>query len=588
MATLAVWTFRLDLLQQATTRLFDRWGWGPASLVVWSIDLAGLHVHDISLFGGAIRVKDLALSYNAFQLISGNINQATITGARVTIGMTDDGLTVAGAPFSVSSSADSSSPMGGFRIDAVRIVDARVAIESPTGPLEATFSTDLAFSGADTSSTALAMDFAVPLAGATRTLHIVAPTLALSPADGGLRLRFDQAAMEVRDFPWNVDDLSGEIFWRSGRLTARLTSSRMTSTETPALIVPVQVTGDSTMDGSRIDFAVHAIAQSPSGDSSVQVDLTGHHDRNASMGRSTVTVGPIVFKTGGVQPRDIFPALAGTLPALSGSAALSGSLAWREDTVSPNLVLRLANATYEPEGVRLSQISGDIAISGLWPPVTRPNQVLTGLVEAGGLPPMKTTLAFQLLPKPALSIEAIRMDVAGGQISTSPFIVDPVRPALDTVIAFSQVDLAEFFKLVGVGGLDGSGRLDGTIPVKVTPGATVIRDGHLAASGSGVIRLDSGALPKQLTDAGESMTLVLQALADFHYDSLIIDLAGEAAGDGTIMLKLRGNNPGLLDGRPFHINISLQSNFDRLIDIALRSMEAAQTLLRRTVGSMRR
>ena len=51
--------------------------------------------------------------------------------------------------------------------------------------------------------------------------------------------------------------------------------------------------------------------------------------------------------------------------------------------------------------------------------------------------------------------------------------------------------------------------------------------------------LDSGALPKQITEAGESMTLVLQALADFHYDTLTVDLDGAAAGDGTVLLKLR-------------------------------------------------
>ena len=83
------------------------------------------------------------------------------------------------------------------------------------------------------------------------------------------------------------------------------------------------------------------------------------------------------------------------------------------------------------------------------------------------------------------------------------------------------------------------------------------------------------------------MTLVLQALADFHYDSMTSDLAGEAAGDGTVFLKLQGKNPNLLDGRAFHINIRFESNFDRLVDIVLRSMEAAQTLLRRTTGSAR-
>jgi hypothetical protein len=483
---------------------------------------------------------------------------------------------------------DGSSPTGGFRIDAIRIEDAQVAIETSTGPLEARFSTDLTFSGADTSGTALAVDIVVPLAGAPRAVRIVAPTLALSPADGGLRLRFGQVAIQPRDLPWDVADLRGEIVWKSDRLTARIESSRVSSTETPSVIVPFQLTGDATMAGSRIDFVLHAMAAAPSGAGSVLLDMTGSHDRLAGTGGSSVTVAPIVFKSGGMQPRDLFPGRTDLRLAVSGSAALSGSFAWRLGIITPNLVLRLADVAYEADSSRFSKVQGEIAISGLWPLATRPNQVLTGLVEAGGMSPIKTRLAFQLLPKPALRVEAIRMDFVGGQISTSPFVIDPVRPTIDTVMAFRQVDLAEVFKLVGVDGLDGSGRLDGTIPIKVTPGAVVIRDGTLASSGAGVIRLNSGTLPKQITDAGEAMTLVLQALADFHYDSLVIDLAAEAAGDGTVMLKLQGNNPALLDGRPFHLNISLQSNFDRLIDIALRSMEAAQALLRQTTGSARR
>ncbi len=588
LASLTVWTWRLEVSRLTATRLLDRWGLGPVSLNVGAIGFYGLRVRDISLLGGAIRVEELTLAYDPFRLIGGVVDHATIGKARVTVGMADGGLLIGRSRFDVAGSADGASPMGAYRIGAIRIDDAQVTIETPTGPVEARFSTDLAFSDVDTSGTALAVDLVMPLAGAARAVRIVVPTLALSPADGGLRLRFSQVAVQPRDVPWAVADLAGEVVWQTDRMTARLISSRVSSTGTPAVIVPFEVTGEASMVGSRIDFGLHALSAASSGAGGVRLDMIGSHDRLADTGRSKVEVAPIIFQAGGTQPRDFFPTLADSLRVVSGSAALSGTVAWRQGAISPNLVLRLADVAYEPDSVRVSNVSGDIAIAGLWPVLTRPNQVLTGLVEAGGLPPIKTTLAFQLLPKPALRVEAIRMDFVGGRIATSPFTIDPARPSVDTVLAFHQVDLAEFFKLVGVDGLTGSGRLDGTIPMKVAPGAVAIVDGHLSSTGAGVIRFDSFALPKQITDAGESMTLVLQALADFHYDSLVIALSGQAAGDGTVLLKLQGNNPALLDGRPFHININLQSNFDRLVDIALRSMEAAQALLRRTTGSARR
>ena len=360
----------------------------------------------------------------------------------------------------------------------------------------------------------------------------------------------------------------------------------MTSTDSPVVVSPVHLTAEASIDGPRIAFTVVGAIQPPSG--TLRIEAAGHHDRTSGKGTSTITAGPVVFRAGGPRPQDLFPILAGAMPDLSGSVGLSGSMSWDGAVLTPALVLRLADGVYEPKGVRLSGIRSDIALSGLWPVATRPKQVITGTVEAGGLPAIRATLTFQLLPKPALRIESSRMEFLGGRITTSPFVVDPAKPNLDTTIALHQVDLGEFFKLVGVDGLGGAGRLDGTIPLSVGPSTVVIRDGHLAATEPGVIRLDSGALPKQITEAGESMTLVLQALADFHYDTLTVDLAGAAAGDGTVLLKLQGKNPNLLDGRPFHINIRLESNFDRLVDIALRSMEAAQALLRRTTGSARR
>ena len=56
-------------------------------------------------------------------------------------------------------------------------------------------------------------------------------------------------------------------------------------------------------------------------------------------------------------------------------------------------------------------------------------------------------------------------------------------------------------------------------------------------------------------------------------------------GEGTIALRLHGRNPPVLEGQAFNLNVTLESNFDRLIDLALRSMAAAQELLRQTAGS---
>ena len=582
------WTFHLNLVRLTATRLLDRWGLGPVELTVSRMDLFGLRAHDISLYGGAIRVAEFTLAYDPLRLTAGVVDRAEIARLQIAMAVAGDEITVGGASLRFATSPDGASPFGNFRIGAIKVVEAHVAFDSPTGRLEATFSTDLALSGAEIRNTSFAVDLTVPIAGAIHTMHIVAPELALSPTDaGGLRLLFDKVTVRPKDIPWTVDDLGGEVLWQADRLSAKVGSSHVSNTQNPAFIAPLKLTGDATMVGSKIDFAMHVEAEALGAKGRISLDAKGGHDRSSGNGRSNITAAPVMFQARGLQPHDFFPAIGDALHGLTGSVALLGAVTWRDAVLSPGLIVRLADVAFEPESGRLSKIHGDIKFAGFSPLATAPSQVLNGIVEAGSLPPSNATLIFQLLPKPALSVEGMRMNLVGGEISASPFIIDPARLVLDTVIAFRQVDLAEFFKLVSIDGLSGSGHLDGHIPLTVARGNVVIRDGKLSASGPGVLQLRSDALPKQITDAGESMTLVLQALADFHYDTLVIDLAGSPAADGMIALRLQGHNPALLDGRPINLNIKLESNFDRLVDLALRSMTAAQELLRRTAGSTR-
>ena len=582
-----LWTYHLHLSRIVATRLLDRSGLGPVGLTVSRMDLFGLAAHDISLYGGAIRVADLTLAYDPVRLAAGVVEQAEITGLQVTMAAAGGDITVGGVPIRFATSPGEASPIGYFRANVIKIVDAHVAFDGLTGPVNATFSTDLAFSGADIRNASVVMDLTVPLAGA-QTMHIVAPELALSSQDGGgLRLLFEKMTIRPKDLPWVVDDFGGEILWRADERLAKISSGRLSSTRSPPSLVPFRINGDATIRSSQIDFALHAVGESLGARGKINLDAIGGHDRTSGIGRSSVTVAPVVLHADGLQPKDFFPAIGRALPGLTGSAALSGAVTWRGATVSPAFVLRLADVAYEPDGARLSNIHGDIEFIGLWPVTTAPSQVLNGTVEAGGLAPSNATLTFHLLPKPALGVESMRIDFAGGQITASPFIIDPTRPNFETVIGLRQIDLAAVLKLVGVDGLSGSGHVNGTIPLAISARKVVIREGKLAASGPGVLQLRSDVLPKQITDVGESMTLMLQVLADFRYDTLAMDFAESHAGDGTITLRLQGRNPAVLDGRAFNLNITFESNFDRLIGLALRSMAIAQELLRQTTGSTR-
>jgi hypothetical protein len=585
---LSLWAGRLELFRLVAVRLLDRQGMGPTQMTVARLGWSGLEVRDVSLYGGALRAADVSMAYDPGRLSEGIVDRLEVGGLRVAMEVAGRQIRLGGVPLPRAGSSPGKSVLPRWRIDALKATDAKVVLVSPAGRVEATFSTDLALSDAGIRGASFAADISAPVAGATRVMRVRAPVLDLSAPDGdGLRLRLDNAGIKFVETPWLVDRLGGEVLWRGDRLLAKVTSGRVRDQRTPAVIVPVDVTGEAVLAGARLDFTLRAMAEAQGGKGRASVTAIGHHDSASGAGLLRVSAPPVMFRANGLQLKDFLPATARDLTGLGGSVGLSGAVSWQGTVLSPALVVRLAELAYEGKGVRLSNFHGDIRLAGLWPLATEPGQVLTGTVEAGGMPPADATLTFQLLPAPALHVQSMRMSGVGGQISASPMVIDPGRPDIRTTVSFRQIDLGQMVDFLGFEGLRGTGRLDGQVPLTISGGRVLVHDGRLEASGPGVLQLRSDALPKQVTDAGESMTLALRALEDFHYDTLTLELARGAAGDGTITLRLQGNNPAVLDGRAFNINIKLESNFDRLVDLALQSMTAARELLRGVEGSTR-
>ena len=589
-ACASLWIYRFDLARMTAGRLLAQSGLRAATFTIDRLDLSGLQVRNVAFNDGAIGIDELTLTYTPMGLASGLVDAATIQRPRLAVVSTSKGITVGGVALPIEPAADVSTAAApiGWRIAMIKLVDAEISIDTPTGPMRAVFSTDLSLSGTDIQRAGLSLDISAPIGGANQFLHVTAPSLALTSRDGGVTLSFAQADVAPKSFPWTLQDLGGEIIWRPDALIAKLTSGRLNNTRNPASVTPIGLTGDATMRGAKIDFTVNALATAHMDKAALHVKAVGAHDRASGRGSARVTSTPTTFRIDGLQPRDFLPVFGDALPKLAGNVSLGGMVSWRGAAISPALILHLADVGAELEGARLRDVHGDVTISGLGPLATPAGQSLQGIIEAGGLPPSQISLVFQFLAEPALRVETLRTDFVGGKISASPFTLDLAHPDLETTIGFSQIDLAEFFKLVSVDGLDGSGKLDGQIPLRLTHGKIVVLDGALKATGPGVLRLGTDVLPKQITEAGESVSLALKALADFHYDSFAVNLAGNAAGEGTIMLKIQGQNPAVLEGQAFNLNIKLETSFDRLIDIALRTMRAAQELLRQTSGSTQR
>src|SRR6266851_3379756 len=208
--------------------------------------------------------------------------------------------------------------------------------------------------------------------------------------------------------------------------------------------------------------------------------------------------------------------------------ALSSSmphLSWGGRDPTTRLVLLLNGIGFEGGLAGVSNLDGKVTFASLVPLRTADAQHLTANLRIASLPPGPLDLRFGLPGRDRLAVDRVTLGLAG----------------------------------------------------------VTIAGGRLGATGPGVVRYTGAGLPEAITGAqgkaGDALTLTRQALADFHYSGLTLALDRSPSGDGSLLVGLKGNNPGVLDGHPFEINIRLDANFDRLATIFLSGYAAAEGLL---------
>jgi Dicarboxylate transport len=644
-----VWLLRTELLGQTAVRLLERQGLGPASFVVDAVDFGGLHAHDVSLAGGAIKAETLTLAFSPRELLVGHLVKIEIGGLKAALTLGKDGIELGGRPIATSSPGGGPSRLQTLSIDALDLKDAEISLVTPSGtyagtlsatialaggnlkatavdatltapvagmkgpvklaftgdleikngnmaatgingtllaplagvsgPVSLSFSGALAMTNGDIEATGIAATVSAPVTGLGKPASLTIKKLTFQPAaPGGPRLALEDVAVTPKDLPWTVQGLAGEVLFQSDKSTAKFSVARLTNLQKPAMTQSLKLSGTAALAGSHLDFTLagETLTKTPA-----KLQAKGKHELGNGSGSAAVAVAPLAFKRGGLQPGDLFPILAGQVKNLDGTVAIAGTLRWTAKALTPDLTLTLKDVSLPTSSAQIQSINGAIKLSGFWPPMTPGGQSLTATITAPGLLPAKLSLTGQLAAKPALKLDRLAVDIAGGEISATSFTLDPASPNIATILKVDHVDLGEITKLIGLSGLNGSGQLDGQVPFTYKAGEVTIKGGKLTARGPGTLSYKPEKLPDQIAQAGESVQLAMQALSDFHYDKLSLELDKSETGEGTVMLHLEGSNPAVLQGQVFNFNIRIDSNFDRLADIALLSLKSAEELLRR-------
>jgi hypothetical protein len=194
-----------------------------------------------------------------------------------------------------------------------------------------------------------------------------------------------------------------------------------------------------------------------------------------------------------------------------------------------------------------------------------------------GFPLTHITLNLALADKIA-EVRDLHGSVLGGDFSADAFGYVLATDEADVNLRVATIDLAQVLALEG-NDVQGTGVLDGELPIRMNGDVVTVHDGNIAARVPGGTLVYKSAASSSMA-AQSGMGFVFQALEDFRYD--VLDAKVALATDGALALavRLQGRNPVVEDGRTIAFNLNLNESLPAL----LQSLRAADSITNRIEG----
>lgn len=312
-------------------------------------------------------------------------------------------------------------------------------------------------------------------------------------------------------------------------------------------------------------------------------------------GTAQFKLAPIRFSPSSLSLQDVIKPWPYPLEITTGTVGASGNLAWklREiDDESP-MTIQQGEATISIQNlgglydtVLFEGLNTDMTFTGnhTW---SMPNPALLTLGRLqSGVEVSDISMKIHLKPLPNILIPGVKVSdfssqMFGGKIFSDMITYDYSQPENQLSVHIEGIDIGEILKLEQQEGLEGTGLLDGTIPMILTKDGIEVPTATIAARPpGGVIRYQtSEATTQGLAGTSSNLDLVLQALNNFQYDVLRVQANYQKNGTLLLETRLEGNNPDLgastplsyngfpinLKGKPIHFNLNIEENVPALM-----------------------
>lgn len=397
------------------------------------------------------------------------------------------------------------------------------------------------------------------------------------PRAGGEPLRLAMAETHLE-----VDARLGDGKWEGSEATFR---AGLSQPERPAWISPLKVIGSLRQANGTLSLQ----AEAQDAQNVTRARFGGTHDPGTRTDLS-LRIRSMAFAPDGLQPAALFPILA-AFRDVRGKASAELRFQRTPGGTSSGGDIRLEGLSFRHGNAVVRDLNSVVRLDDLFPVSTAGAQTLSiGQIDmVTALKDVRARFQFEAQGgpqrRPRLSISSARATLANGEIAVEDVVVAAGVVPQGLTLKIRGVKIEPLLQMIGLEDLRGTGTLSGQIPIRLPDGQVAVIDhGRLAAEGKGVIQMRSEQAAQALASGGQAAELVVRALEDFHYDELSIDIDKAAGGDAQVFLRLRGNNPAVLEGHPFVFNISVTSNVDELIEVLLRGYRLTTDMLREATG----
>jgi dicarboxylate transporter DctA-like protein len=338
-----------------------------------------------------------------------------------------------------------------------------------------------------------------------------------------------------------------------------------------------------------------AAIQTRGGDQGVKLSAQLEHEWSTGRGAGHGTLEPVTFNRATLRLRQLWSPWTSAIDVTEGT--VSGTFEWHWTTaVQQKVHMHGGSADIVVE--RLGGQYKDVVFKGVTTTlkvtaegferlaVPRPAEVAIASIQTGvEVTDLSMTVEgeWDLHEKlPLVEVRNIRCGLLGGTATSQGVRADLGYPPYGLTVLVRELDLHKILSLEQQKALDGTGVLDGTIPVTVTSQGLIVTHGNFEARPPGGV-IHYAASPEAahaVTKANANMQIVLQALSNFHYNMLQVGAEYGANGMLQLQARVEGKNPDQKKSPPIHLNLTVQENVPALLK-SLRLVNDLEDSVRR-------